>query len=297
MSAQNLSWRVCVFLHEKTYHPVGLSSKALYINYIVACVVNIIIFISTILLNVMTIVAYWNSTQLKRRTSYFLVMLLSFVDLANGLFGQSSFVLMLIKTLIGGPHECGVYTTATLTSCSFASLAIATLFLLNFERYVNIVHPFFTRSKVTKSKLLIAASILWGFGLAISIPTRFSNIINGITLLVVVLSSVYFYVRIFIASRRASLEASRGSRTSGSQQLQDIKLAKSCAIVVSCTFLCLTPFAVVNIVMVQRRSYIMFIALNWAATAGFASATLNSIIFFWRNPMLRKEAKKIIMTT
>ena len=295
------SWRVCDFPDGvKNYHPVaGYASKVYYINYIAICVVNIVLMICTISLNMTTIIAYWKSSQLRKKTSFFLVMLLSFVDLTSGMFGQSSFVLTLIKSLIGDPLECQVLKAVQLMMCSFPSLSIGTLFLLNIERYLNIVHPFFTRKNVTKGKLLKAAAVFWCFAIVISIPcqmfaTRIANFITGIAILVVVLASIYFYTRIYFTSRKAAHECrSKHEMMSEARQLQDIKLAKSCAIVVCCTFLCLTPFAIVGFLM--RTSHVLMTALYWAATVSFASSTLNSVIFFWRNPMLRKEARKIIM--
>ena len=291
----SLVLRVCDFLGERVY-PVGIISKGHYINHIVICVINIILVTTTISLNITTIIAYWKSSQLRKATSYFLVMLLSVIDLTNGVFGHTSYVFMLIKRFFGVIRECEMLTALQFMSCCFAFMSITTLFLLNIERYLNIVYPFQTRKRVTKTKILLVAIVFWCFAVVISIPCQMfarsiSNYLIGISLFIIVLGSIYSYSRIYLESRKAA-NITPGTRNKARKR-QDMKLAKSCAIVVGCTFLCLTPFA---IVVSFPTDYVMdYIAMDWASTIAFASSTLNSVIFFWRNPVLRKEAKKIIM--
>lgn len=295
---QNLSWVICVFLDAEFHHPIRFASKVYYINHIVACVVNIIIIISTVLLNTGTIIAYWKSTQLRKKMSYFLVMLQSCADLTNGLFGNAGFVLMLVKDILHD-SDCKANITVDLTSSCFVALSFVTLILLNIERYLTIVHPFYARNKVTKSRLLLAAVVLWSLAFAVTVPCKMfsqtiSDYLSGITILVVIMASVYFYTAIYFASRRTAHGCrSEQEMRSEARKAQDIKLAKSCAIVVGCTFLCYTPYAIFCLPIF--RSNVRWLVLYWAVTLGCASSSLNSLIFFWRNPVLRKEARNILI--
>ena len=206
---------------------------------------------------------------------------------------------LLIKELIGDSLQCEIVIAVQLIACCFASLSAVTLLLLNIERYLNIVHPFFARKKVTKIKLLIAAVFFWCVAVVIPVPCRafapgFSNFLVGIALFASVFTSIYLYIRIYLASRKA-VRDSRSRQGIGieTRQLQDVKLPKTCAIVVGFTFLCLTPLASASLLKI--KSYVRAIAAHWAITVAHASSGLNSIIFFWRNPVLRNEATKIIM--
>ena len=77
-----------------------IPSNVYYINVIAGIIFNIFLTISTIFLNSITILGYVKSAFLKSKKSYFLVMLLSVNDLLVGLFGNVSFVLLLVTILI-----------------------------------------------------------------------------------------------------------------------------------------------------------------------------------------------------
>lgn len=103
------------------------ASKVYLINFAVARAVNIVVIALTKLLNTATIITYWKSSQLRKKTSYFLVMLLSIIDLTNGVLGHTSFIAMLIKSFFGDPLRCHMLVTMQLIACYFASLSILTL--------------------------------------------------------------------------------------------------------------------------------------------------------------------------
>ncbi len=292
MDANSSLWKICSF-HQRIFQlPLGFPSKAYYINYVMTCVVNIILTLSTISLNTVTILAYWRSKQLRRKTPYFLIMLLSFVDLATGLLGNSSFVLLSVKVLMHDP-DCRVYIFLENISLSLAAMSFMTLLLLNVERYLCIVYPLFHRKKVTKFKLFIVALALWNFGIASTLLRLFLNKIGRILISIVILVTftmfIYIYSTIFLTSRKIGRISERNKIDNKANHLQDLKVAKSCAIVVGCTFLCVIPFAVTN--SLAPFTFLTYSLAYWSCTLGLASSTLNSLIFFWRNPALRTEAK------
>ena len=79
----------------------GFPSNVYYINYIVGVIFNIFLTISTIFPNSVTILAYRRSAFLRSKKAYFLIMLLSVNDLLVGLFGNGSFVLLLVTIIVG----------------------------------------------------------------------------------------------------------------------------------------------------------------------------------------------------
>lgn len=287
-------WKICKFYGREIQLPLAFPSKAYYINYVITCIVNIILTFSTTSLNTVTVLAYWKSEQLKRKTSYFLIMLLSCVDLTTGLLGNSSFVLLSVKVLMHNP-DCKIYIFLENISLSSAAISFMTLLLLNIERYLCIVHPFFHRNKITKLKLFIGAVVLWCCGIASTLLRLFvstiGRVLTTLVILVTFIAFVYIYATIFRISRKRR-KVSKRDGLDNNANLQDLKVAKSCATVVGCTFLCVIPFAVIN--SLAPFTFLTYSLAYWSCTLGLSSSTLNSLIFFWRNSILRTEANKLL---
>ena len=121
---------ICHFYMEEVRMTTGFPSKVYYVNFIVALVFNIFLTISTIFLNSVTILAYMKSALLKSKKAYFLIMLLSVNDLLVGLFGEVSFVILLVTALIGF-WKCEVYIVLEFPAFCLTPLSIMTLFGLN----------------------------------------------------------------------------------------------------------------------------------------------------------------------
>ena len=296
MDVNSSIWLICEFHERKIQLPARFPSQSYYISYVTLCTVNILLTVSTITLNSVTILAYWRSKQLRKKSSYFLIMLLSFVDLTTGILGESCFVFLMIKILQYDP-DCLIFIFLESISLSLVGMSFMTLFLLNIERYLCIVHPFYHRKKVTKLRLFIIALILWSCALTSTLMRLFLNKIGRMLtsgfILVTFIAFIYIYGTIFYITRKARL-SSRGETNNGEKasNSQDLKVAKSCAIVVGCTFLCVIPFAVTN--SLAPFTFLTLSLTYWSCTLGLSSSTLNSLIFFWRNPALRLEGKKII---
>ena len=300
----NIVWEICYFYMEEIRMIAGFPSKVYYINLIAVLIFNIFLTVSTIFLNSVTILAYMKSAFLKSKKSYFLIMLLSVNDLLVGLFGNGSFVTVLVTILIGY-RQCEIYIVLEFTAFCLTAMSITTLLGLNIERYLSILHPFYHHTKMTKSKLLKMVVSFWLLAITLrSFYVVFGNISNTLfsfVLAFIAVFTMYIYASIYIASRRRTRVPDmqttevrgtevRGSegRTNQAYQMQNIKMAKSCAIVVGLTFICNIPYAVANSL---PTSDILSLWALWSITIAFGSSSLNSLVFFWNNPVLRREAK------
>ena len=73
-----------------------------------------------------------------------------------------------------------------------------------------------------------------------------------------------------------------------------MKLAKSCSIIIACTVVYFVPFAVTypfvpeNLVINSLK--------DWACVLSFSASFFNSLVFFLQNPVLKNEAKKVLLT-
>ena len=79
--------------------------------------------------------------------------------------------------------------------------------------------------------------------------------------------------------------------------LKELKLARSCFLVV-CTFgLCFLPVILMSsplAIVLQNEEFLGRLVWMWTIPAGVLNPSLNSIIFFWSKHMLRIEAKKVL---
>ncbi len=182
-----------------------------------------------------------------------------------------------------------------------------TLFALNIERYLSILHPFYHRTKVTRSRLLKMVVAFWLFPLTLRslrfIFGKIMKIIISASIVCIVFSTVYIYASIYIAFRkrprlaepretecRVTLTRVVEGRMNKKKELQNLKMTKSCAIVVGLVFVCNLPFAVTN--SLPTSNTLTFVEL-WSITLSFSASSLNSLVFFWKNAILRKETKKL----
>ena len=266
-------------------------SQAFYVNYAVGCALNVLLTISTILLNSVLIIAYWRSPRLRQKNSYFLIMLLSINDFVVGIFGNANLTVNLALTLYGN-SKCITYILVDLLAFPTAAMSFMTLFALNVERYLSIVHPIYHRTNVTKSKLLRSAVLLWLISLAVTFcyPTLGAIAKNVTTFIMcfIIFATCYVYFAIFRTARKPARSASRSQRE---QDSQNINLAKSCVVVVICTLVCYLPFAVTR--SFQRHDYQTLVFAMWSITFALSAPSLNCVVFFLRNPVFRTEVEKI----
>ena len=288
--------KTCVFYDTEFKRMTRFPSKIYFVNVIVSCVANILLALSTISLNAITLMACWKSKKLREKKSYFLIALLSLNDLTFGLLGSPGVIALMIKTLLK-TEECTSYFVVKLIASCLLAMSFATLFLLNFERYLCIAHPFFHRNKITKLRLFGTALVLWTVAilavllrLYMDTATRY---LTTVALIFLIVLSGCMYVYIFHASRKTVNVNRLQTRTT--TNMQDYKLAKSCAVVVCCSIVCFIPVSVTSILKLRNREdEVVFAAAFWSYTLLFAGSSANSVIFFWRNRDLRHEAKKIL---
>ena len=287
--------QTCRFHNAHYVMALDIPSQTYYVNYVVASICNTLLIITGIILNAATILAYWRSARFRSKTSYFLIMMLSVFDLTGATVGNLAFVLSLAFTLHGNPN-CTITILQKILTHFTAALSLATLFALNIERYLSIIHPFFHRTKITKLRLLGLAAVFWLHACVgtVSYPILGGIVARHMTMYTMVLEIVVTVCMYMVMYRAVRSSAINPSERNGNQvnKLQNLKMAKSCAIVVASTVICFLPFA---IVLSLKASVFIFMFLEiWAKTLIFLSFSLNSLVFFWRNPILRIEAKAVL---
>ena len=205
-------------------------------------------------------------------------------------------VVLVVKALLKTKvNECTTFISIQLTASSLIAVSLTTLFLLNLERYLCIAHPFFHRNEITKLRICATVSVPWMLAilhvfsrLFMDSTTRYLQTLAIITSIVL---SGCMYMYIFHAGRKmANVGRSRIWTT---RNINEYKLAKSCAIVVCCSVVCFIPVAVTSFLKAEGDAAV-FAAAFWSQALAFAGSSMNSIVFFWRNRVLRHEAKKLL---
>ena len=206
-----------------------------------------------------------------------------------------------------------------------SGMSYLTFFVMNIERYLSIVHPFFHNAHVTRRRCLLFSSLLWLVCIVIGIAPIFNlNIQAVVTFLavIVLIGTFFIYISIYYVARKRrnfgqsttrqaevsvtdaqrpkpELPAERGKPTEHSNKavsfLHDLVLAKMYFVVVACNFLLNLPNAIVLAVYTERIKTVDDVVQMkiWTVTLVAMNSTANCIIFFWGNKKLRSEGWKI----
>ena len=281
---------------------------------IAACVVNIIFAIVGTILNSLVLYIFWKSTKLRSKLSYFVIMLLSSTDLAVVTVVHPLFLSQAINEM-NGTSNCLYRLFYLFTLYFFTGMSVSTLLILNLERYTAIIHPFWHRAKMTRPRLMFIWAILWLLIVVNTVSLLFyliSAIITVMIILSLCCTSLFTYVSIFrVARKRKSVTARNtfGHHTnpgnchgevSGNMAsfLRELKMAKTYFMIVALAFVCFLPVGITSIIdeftytwnKIEREPVV--IAYTWIVTLTSMNSTLNCLIFFWANKMLRREAVK-----
>ena len=283
-------------------------------SIIAACAVNIIFAIAGTILNSLVLYIFWKSTKLRSKLSYFVIMLLSSADLAVVTIVHSQFLLQAINEM-NGTSNCMYKVSYLSTLYFFTGMSMLTLFMLNIERYMAIIHPIWHRTKVTQQRLMFIWSMMWLLAVVDLVSLFFRprvKIITVIVILTLCCTSLFTYVSIFRAARkRKGLTAcdTVGQHTNNcngqvsknmASFLHELQIAKTYFTIVVLAFVCFLPAAIVVKGFKypwnesEKRRTSVTIAYTWVTTLTSLNSTLNCLIFFWSNKMLRREAFKLV---
>ena len=288
-------------------------------NIIAACVVNIVFCIAGTILNSLVLYIFWKSTKLRSKLSYFVIMLLSSVDPAIVTIVHSTFLLQAINEINGTPN-CIYRISYIFSLFFFTGMSVSTLLILNLERYTAIIYPLWHRTTATKRRLMFIWAILWLI-VVVNTVSSFLNVRLSIIITLIMISnlcctSLFTYISIFrIARKRKSIipcnalghHANFGNCHGGkvwgnmASFLRELKMAKTYFIIVVLAFVCFLPVGIFSIISKSTYTWskteikvIEPIAITniWIIMLTSMNSTLNCLIVFWGNKMLRREALK-----
>ena len=300
----------CTVLAGTSVTIVQFDSNGYIINQVIVCFLNCLLAIATVFLNGIAIRTLSKCFRLNEKICYFVISLQSAIDLMAGAVSIPLFTFVLASE-IAGTANCVLNFILSTVAFSPMALSLAMLCALSFERYMGVLHPLVHRTKVTKKRFLgylcIVIFIIFAMMLvSLVYPTLYFALVS-INIFISLILVTFFYTRIFLAARQRFRlqnrpgavvgELNSSERKKKRQFIAEFKLAKSCFLLVVTFVLCFVPSFIISVlsVIVTPEMVPRFrLFQSWAITLALFNHSLNSVIFFWTRPMLKKEARKVL---
>ena len=265
--------------------------------------------VAGIFLNSVVIISLWRSRQLRKKLCYFMTLVLSCFDLAVVTIIHP---LLISSTIFFSLQEINKIYENARVSISFilCGLSLYALFTLNIERFLALTRPFFHQASVTKTRI-VRFQAFWMVVTAIGLlaalyfnAKTFPNIVSLVTILFLLFLFIYSNYKMFLIAKSKRVDETVGPTTAmvsdenWKKRIWNLKNISTCSWAVGCFFVCSCPQIIYSVLRLASetpfydRQVLLF--NMWSHTFLSINSTLNCLIFFWRNSILRREGIKII---
>ena len=275
----------------------------IFVQLIFLSVFNILIACAGIALNTMVVVSFLlspSSSPLRKKLCNFMIMVLSCVDLLVVITNHAVTVLRIIIWLNETQELLSKITLLVYLSLIFQGFSFLTILVMSAERYLAVYYPFFHLTSVTRRRLLLVLAALFMLPLIATILSvnKWTNtkLMETILLGLMFLPTIFLNYKLFTISRNLRRH-NRGS-TEGSISHANLKNISTCLLVFACFIVMSIPTIIFIVFMFieERKSQNAQVLALWTMTVISSNSTMNCLIFFWKNKVLRKEAAKVLKT-
>ena len=275
--------------------------RKVYIQLTFLCFVNIIFSFLGIVLNTLVMASILKSSQLRKKLCHFMIIVLSTFDLVSVVTNYPGILLHLISSLREDYDSLATCTTYLDFANVFMAFPFYVLIVMSIERYLGAYYPIFHRTSVTKRRLLTLLAILLIFQTIFHAISIYDFIISRTLCVIIFMTTVFpslvcLNFKLFQISnkvrRRKAKPPEKGTRV-------NLKSISSCLLVVACLVILSIPssvYIVFNMHTENKQASSARLSRIWAATFFSMNCTLNSLVFFWKNKVLRTEGIKILQT-
>ena len=179
-----------------------------HVIHFAACTLSVVITLSTIILNLLTLLTFRRTPRLRNNIFLYLVMILCMVEAGTRIFCYPSLTVHMIYEL-EIPNCWMKYLQSKLFKLS-SIFSLSLVSAISIERYFGVMHPLIHRTKITKKKLTLLLVLIWSictfpFATAILTNKPFNFIITS-TLLLLILLTMYAYIRIGCAVIQSNVQ-------------------------------------------------------------------------------------------
>ncbi len=188
----------------------------------------------------------------------------------------------------------------------FIAFSILVLLVMSIERYLGAYYPIFHRASLTRRRLLILLAILFAIPIILIIISINDMVISypvalAIFFVIVFPPFAFLNYKLFKISKkmRRDIAGYGDNSTSPDVSALHVKLKNisTCLLAVGCLVLMyiIPTFIYIAFNLAEKpTSENARVAKFWTGTVANASSTLNCLIFFWKNDVLRKQGIKIL---
>ena len=274
-------------------------------------VVNVFFIFAGIVLNSVVIMSLWNS-QLRRKLCYFMIFVQACFDLAVVVVIHPLIIRKIITGWISMSFAESHWSRYLYILADFSFTELLTMTL---ERYLALVYPFFHQKFVTKPRLMISFVLSeLPFGVLYLLHKRdpehfqykviYYVMFGGLFLTACILNFKLFYIARTIRKRSvvtlgnfdgSDSEARNVDAKKFKLTLASLGKISTCLLVLVCLFVCYVPwiigFAVEMSGKLDGREQDKFITLLWIETFFTINSSLNCLIFFYKNSVLRRHGR------
>ena len=296
--------KTCYIMKEEIQAVAKFPSTGSLILYVIALLVNVGLFFTTVFFNGVTVTTILNTPKLKGKVSNFVILMQSIFDLVSGVFITLLMTLRLVNDLTCSPSSVTVYVVKKVAFICYV-YSITPTSAMSFERFMGVRYPFVHRVKVTKARLLkyivsvsLVQTLLYSFsfinGSKITRPFLAGNSLLFIAF------NVFAYTRIFRARvknnkfplQQAVNVSQRNDSKSKEMWIKELKIAKSCFLVAFTTFMLFFPSFAMLFWIKLENVFLDYTLRNFCYILTIFNFTANPLIYFWRNKALRTEGMK-----
>ena len=276
------------------------------VNAIFLCFVNAFFMIAGIFLNSVVIISLIRSSQLRKNHGYFMILVPSCFDLAVVIFNHPVSILFIVSWSMGNHHQNKLEDLAYIIGYNLSGFSTSTLLTMSVERYLALKYLFFHHTAETKTRLLLFLAFFIITIVSVS-PLLYLYTKTFGNAFIIVFASLFLFLFIYlnyniliIAKSKREVENSattdHGQKTRNRRKI-NCKNISTCSIAIGCFFVCALPL-IINSVLRSTGTFSTErdIKLNRfrAVTLANINSTLNCLIFFWRNSILRREGIKTV---
>jgi len=288
------------------YQPKSEEVEALNSSYIVNCILNVLLSLTAIILNGVTIQALRRTSSLPKPLKT-LLLSLAVSDLGVGFLCQPFYVVLLVKWLQRNSEStCTLYTVFVSAMGMFSVPTFFGIMALSVDRFLAIYLHLRYQELVTHKRVVAAVISIWAFSVLFSlarlwIPKDFFSVMFIVIALVCLLTTALLYYKIYLAVRRhreqiEALQVQQGTQNDETANVSGLRKSAVGTFYVYLVFLiCYLPQTCRFIAVVVSGSSTFTKGLTYYCwTLIFLNSSLNPVIYCWKMRHIRHAILDIL---
>ena len=253
------------------------------------------------------------SSQFRKKLCYFMIQVLSLSDL---IVVTITHPILILSTIMWSMESyCKevliMWRYATFLLLGFSMLAVL---IMSVERFIALKYPFFHQTAVTKRRLICFLRFFVALLVAVKPLLYFEQrafslaryVLISIFILLLLIIFAYMNYKMFLIAKsknenktkptRRTIKSTNNKKTK--ERKKHFRNISTCCLAVVCFVICCFPkfvycaWRLMSEKPSDDRKVVLFIL--WAATIMVMNSTFNSLIFFWKNSILRREGMELI---